>query len=268
MRSDARRGLRSFGPARAARLPPRREARRWRGREIGSSGSAAPSAPTTPPAPCPMATQRRLEIARAMCADPALLCLDEPAAGLNPRESADLAQLLLAIRDDHGIVDTADRARHVAWSWDFRPYRRARLWPEDRRRLARARCASDPAVIAAYLGVEEGSMARSRTIDRGGAATSALLSIRGATAYYGNVEALKGVDLEVGRGRDRRADRRQRRRQVDADDDDLRQRRARARAESASTAATSRDCRPMRSRGSAIAQSPEGRRIFPRMTRL
>jgi branched-chain amino acid transport system ATP-binding protein len=43
--------------------------------------------------------QRRLEIARAMCTGPALLCLDEPAAGLNPRESEELAQLLLAIRD-------------------------------------------------------------------------------------------------------------------------------------------------------------------------
>jgi branched-chain amino acid transport system ATP-binding protein len=49
----------------------------------------------------PYGAQRRLEIARAMCTDPVLLCLDEPAAGLNPRESADLNALLLAIRADH-----------------------------------------------------------------------------------------------------------------------------------------------------------------------
>ncbi|WP_206930250.1 ABC transporter ATP-binding protein [Roseococcus thiosulfatophilus] len=47
----------------------------------------------------PYGQQRRLEIARAMCTSPLLLCLDEPAAGLNPRESVDLARLLRAIRD-------------------------------------------------------------------------------------------------------------------------------------------------------------------------
>ena len=49
----------------------------------------------------PYGDQRRLEIARAMCTDPVLLCLDEPAAGLNPRESAELNALLRAIRDEH-----------------------------------------------------------------------------------------------------------------------------------------------------------------------
>jgi branched-chain amino acid transport system ATP-binding protein len=51
----------------------------------------------------PYGAQRRLEVARAMCTDPVLLCLDEPAAGLNPRESAELNQLLLAIRDEYAI---------------------------------------------------------------------------------------------------------------------------------------------------------------------
>jgi branched-chain amino acid transport system ATP-binding protein len=49
----------------------------------------------------PYGAQRRLEIARAMCTDPVLLCLDEPAAGLNNNESAELNRLLRAIRDEH-----------------------------------------------------------------------------------------------------------------------------------------------------------------------
>jgi branched-chain amino acid transport system ATP-binding protein len=52
----------------------------------------------------PYGAQRRLEIARAMCTEPVLLCLDEPAAGLNPRESAELNTLLLAIRDEFRIA--------------------------------------------------------------------------------------------------------------------------------------------------------------------
>jgi branched-chain amino acid transport system ATP-binding protein len=51
----------------------------------------------------PYGDQRRLEIARAMCTDPVMLCLDEPAAGLNPHESAELNELLISIRDEDGI---------------------------------------------------------------------------------------------------------------------------------------------------------------------
>jgi branched-chain amino acid transport system ATP-binding protein len=52
----------------------------------------------------PYGDQRRLEIARAMCTRPLLLCLDEPAAGLNARESDALNELLFSIRAQEGIA--------------------------------------------------------------------------------------------------------------------------------------------------------------------
>ncbi|GGI98731.1 high-affinity branched-chain amino acid ABC transporter ATP-binding protein LivG [Halopseudomonas pertucinogena] len=47
--------------------------------------------------------QRRLEIARCMVTRPTLLMLDEPAAGLNPRETADLQELIAELRSEHGM---------------------------------------------------------------------------------------------------------------------------------------------------------------------
>ena len=52
----------------------------------------------------PYGDQRRLEIARAMCTKPLLLCLDEPAAGLNARESEGLNELLYTIRETEKIA--------------------------------------------------------------------------------------------------------------------------------------------------------------------
>ncbi|MGZ5862173.1 MAG: ABC transporter ATP-binding protein [Methyloceanibacter sp.] len=52
----------------------------------------------------PYGDQRRLEIARTMCTGPLLLCLDEPAAGLNARESDELNELLFSIRNDDGVA--------------------------------------------------------------------------------------------------------------------------------------------------------------------
>jgi branched-chain amino acid transport system ATP-binding protein len=52
----------------------------------------------------PYGHQRHLEIARAVCTGPELVCLDEPAAGLNPKETEELSELILRLRDQHGIT--------------------------------------------------------------------------------------------------------------------------------------------------------------------
>jgi branched-chain amino acid transport system ATP-binding protein len=69
-------------------------ARRW----LDATGLTARA--DDPGGALPYGAQRRLEIARAMCTGPVLLCLDEPAAGLNPRESEELSDLLRRIRND------------------------------------------------------------------------------------------------------------------------------------------------------------------------
>jgi branched-chain amino acid transport system ATP-binding protein len=107
-----------------------------------------------PAASLPYGAQRRLEIARAMCADPVMLCLDEPAAGLNAREGEELNELLLTIRKDHGtsilliehdmgvVMGISDRIVVLDYGRKI-----SDGTPKEVR--------SDPKVIAAYLGVEE-----------------------------------------------------------------------------------------------------------------
>jgi branched-chain amino acid transport system ATP-binding protein len=107
-----------------------------------------------PAADLPYGAQRRLEIARAMCTGPELLCLDEPAAGLNPRESAELNQLLLRIRDkyrtsvlliEHDMSVVMEISDHViVLEYGIKI-------ADDTSEAVRR----DPKVIAAYLGVDD-----------------------------------------------------------------------------------------------------------------
>ena len=52
----------------------------------------------------PYGKQRKLEIARALATNPKLLCLDEPAAGMNPNETAELMQIIRNIRDEYNVT--------------------------------------------------------------------------------------------------------------------------------------------------------------------
>jgi branched-chain amino acid transport system ATP-binding protein len=138
-------GLKSFTDAENAAID---KARYWLDR-IGLLQRADDAA-----GELPYGAQRRLEIARAMCSGPELLCLDEPAAGLNHRESAELEELLLFIRDKHAtsiLLIEHDMSVVMRMSDHIVVLDYGEKISEGTPEQIR----NDPKVIAAYLGVEE-----------------------------------------------------------------------------------------------------------------
>jgi branched-chain amino acid transport system ATP-binding protein len=107
----------------------------------------------------PYGDQRRLEIARAMCTRPLLLCLDEPAAGLNARESEGLNELLFSIRKEDGIAILLIE-HHMSVVMRISDHVVVLDYGKKIADGTAEAVRNDPRVVAAYLGVPEKEVAQ------------------------------------------------------------------------------------------------------------
>ncbi len=153
------------------------------------------------PGGLPFADLRRLEIAKALAQDPAVLLLDEPFAGLSPRETREFSELVRLFREegravvlvDHNVKEVAGLVDRIVAMHAGRQI--AEGTPDEVTR--------DPQVLEVYFGKSlENSSGIHAEGDRRAAGGSGqpLLEISLQSVRYGLAEALRDIDIRVGEG--------------------------------------------------------------------
>ena len=149
----------------------------------------------------PYGEQRRLEIARALATGPKVLCLDEPAAGMNASEKVALMELIRKIRDEFGLaILVIEHDMRVVMGVS------ERLVVLDHGDHHRPRHAGEhPEGPQGHRGVpgrlvprgEAHRRPRRARRPRGGRVSEPILQIKDLRVSYGAIEALRGISLEV-----------------------------------------------------------------------
>ncbi len=201
----------------------------------------------------PYGDQRRLEIARALATDPQILLLDEPTAGMNPKETEETMHLIFKIRDSGLAVVVIEHDMRFIFNLCDRVLCLVR-GAAARRGHARRGAVRPP-----------GHRGLHRWRRRGGERVSAMLEVRDLEVSYGKIKAVKGISLRGQRGRGRHPDRHQRGRQDDHPAHHL----GPVASVSGSITFQGRDLTTVQAHDIVqlgLAHSPEGRRIFPRLS--
>jgi len=155
-----------------------------------------------PAASLPYGSQRLVEIARALASEPRLLLLDEPAAGMNVAERADLVARIRDIRDSGVTVLLVEHDVELVMGISEKVYvlDYGALIAEGRPEAVR----QNPAVIEAYLGVRHARAAdlcETRDLTSGACPEPEdLLTIKDLSTTYGSIQALHGVSFGVPKG--------------------------------------------------------------------
>ncbi len=142
------------------------------------------------------ANRRRLEIARAMATNPRLLLLDEPAAGMNPKETHEITELIAKLRDEGGYtILVIEHDMHVVEGISDRV-----VALDHGLKIAEGSfeaVATDPRVVEAYLGTGGGAQVNAVAATSGAAP---LLALEGINTYYGQIHILQDSNLVVREG--------------------------------------------------------------------